>query len=492
MKTPNENPAAKNPAGKRQGWMTKGYERMDYGLYLAGQNIIYSLVTSFLVTYLLMCGIEIGKITTVMFAVKIWDTINDALFGGLFDKVKFKKQVKFLPWLRISVVLIPLATILMYAIPQKQSETVKLAWFAAAYVLWDSAYTLCDAPIYGIITTMTSNLAERTSIMSYSRLYTAGGIAVAMVLGNVLVSQKVGMSFTAVAVIGSLIAAATMLPICLRGKERNYSAQEQAQEFSFMQMFRYLFSNKYLLIYYLAFIISGALLTSGTIGLFVSYFLFGNELFNLILGAIAAVPGLILALCAPMIMRKVDKFKLLFWATAASAVLGLATYFVGYQNKALFITLTILRGLPAAMTGLLMFMFTPDCAEYGKFKTGVEARGITFSIQTFSAKLVSAIGTALSTFVLGLYGWQKMEAASFAEIQTLVEGGFSQTEQALHGLWVAHALIPAIGVALSLIPLLFYRLSDKDVQIMADCNAGEIERAEALEKLSPRLRKEFH
>ena len=44
------------------------------------------------------------KTAGIMLAVKVWDAVNDAIFGVLFDKVKFKSGKKFVPWLRISLV----------------------------------------------------------------------------------------------------------------------------------------------------------------------------------------------------------------------------------------------------------------------------------------------------------------------------------------------------------------------------------------------------
>jgi len=459
----------------REGWMTTAKERMDYGLYLAGQNIIYALITARLAIYLPMNGISPAASAPVLLIVKLWDAINDALFGGIFDKVKFKKQEKFLPWLRISVVFIPLTTVMMFAIPRGFGMTGKLVWFAIAYIFWDLAYTLCDVPIYGMITTMTNNLHERTSIMSYSKLYVGAAIAITIGLGDVLISQKVGMSFTTMAIVFSAIALATMLPICVRGKERNYQGHEQEQEFSFKQMFRYLISNKYLLIYYVSFILAEGLATSASLGIFVSYYLFGNELFNTVLMVLSSVPVLIVAVLMPKIIEKVDKFKILYWCKIACIALGLLIYFVGYSNIVVFIILSVLRSVPATVAGFLMFMFTPDCAEYGQYKTGTEASGITFAIQTFSAKLVAALSTALGAFALGRFGWKAVDAGSFAELRILTEQGFRQTPQALGGLWVTYAIIPVIGIILSVIVLRFYRLNDKSVQVMARCNSGEID-----------------
>ena len=475
-----------------EGWMTLRHERRDYGFYMIGQNIIYTFVTSFMVTYMLMCGIPPVKSAMVMLVVKIWDAVNDVLFGGLMDKIKFKKKVKFLPWVRVSVIFIPLFTFLMYAVPGSAGENIKLVWFAIAYVLWESFYTLCDAPIYGMVTTMTSDFNERNTIMSHSRIYSAVGAGLPALLGAYLVSREVGMSFTAVGGIFSAVALATMLPVCLRGKERNYAASDQEQEFGLREMFRYLVSNKYLFIFFGSYLVRHCLGTSEILNLFVSYYLFGHEIFSVILMVLTYLPVAILALFAPRLLKKIDKYKLFFYCNAACAVIGILIYLTGYSNVYLFVGLNMLRGVPVGILTFLVFMFTPDCAEYGKFKSGIDARGITFSLQTFSAKLTGSVATALGMFIIGLFGWKEVVANSFEELIALEAAqGPLQTPQAVNGLWVTYALIPVIGYVLSTVILYFYRLSNQDVQAMSDCNAGKITREEAIEQLTPAIRREF-
>lgn len=71
-------------------WVTSKQERMNYYLYFCGQNVIYALVSTYLVTFLLFQGVDPAKSAAVMLAVKIWDAVNDAIFGCIFDKVHFK------------------------------------------------------------------------------------------------------------------------------------------------------------------------------------------------------------------------------------------------------------------------------------------------------------------------------------------------------------------------------------------------------------------
>jgi Na+/melibiose symporter-like transporter len=126
-------------------------------------------------------------------------------------------------------------------------------------------------------------------------------------------------------------------------------------------------------------------------------------------------------------------------------------------------------------------MFTPDCAEYGQYKSGVSATGITFAIQTFSVKITAAVSSSLALFLLGLFNWISVQASDFAELQAL---NVQQPPEAITGLWIVYALIPTIGLAIAGVFYLFYKLNDKDVQIMAKCNSGEITREEAEAQLS--------
>ena len=131
--------------------------------------------------------------------------------------------------------------------------------------------------------------------------------------------------------------------------------------------------------------------------------------------------------------------------------------------------------------GVMMFMFTPDCAEYGKFKSGIEAKGITFSIQTFMTKLTGAVASSLNLFLLGVIGWKDVSAAE--NFDQLKELNIVQSPQTLDGLWFLFIMVPAIGVALGMIFWAFYGLKDKDVQVMTEANSGKITREEALGKL---------
>ena len=462
-------------------YMTTFKERLSYWSYFIGQNVYYNITAAFISTYLAMQGIDLAKVAIVLLIVKVWDAVNDPIFGFIFDKVKFKNGQKCLPWLRLSTLLIPVVTIILFSIPSGLSELGKLIWFGVAYVLWDSVYTLTDVPAYAMLNTMTDNLQERNTLLSVNRIFSGAGMLIYGVVLPLLISEQVGMSASWAVAILAIFSALTMVPLCANCKERNYKPEEERDSFTPRQMFSYLGKNKYLLIYYGGYCATDALKTSGAVTLLVSFYLFGDSLFAIVLNVLNMIPGVFAAMLMPTILKRFDKFKTLFWCNIVNIVLGLLIYFTGYGNQALFLTLTCIRTIPMSIVGILAFMFTPDCAEYGQYTSGISAKGITFAIQTFSVKITAAISSSLALGLLGLFSWISVEAESFEELAAL---NIQQSPAALSGLWIVYALVPVIGMILSTFFYLGYKLNDKDVQIMAKCNAGEITRQEAEALLS--------
>lgn len=477
-------------------WQTNSAERKSYYSYFLGQNMIYSMLAAYLTTFLVFKGIDPIKSGAVVMAVKVWDAVNDALFGVIFDKIKFKSGKKYIPWLKIACALTPASTVAVFIMPSAIGETAKLIWFALAYIIWDTAYTICDVPAFGIITAMTSNIEERNTILSLKGITGGIGSALTTVVVTLFIGQSINIGYGFTSIIIAVIAAATMFPVCYKCEERNQTIDEE--QFTVRRMLQYVVSNKYLLIYYIGYIFYSGAQTYTSMHLLASYYIFGNELISLVTGTVAALPQLVMALFVPKIIRKMDKTRLFLLSAAASIILSILVVptvdpagEVTTLNLVLFIVMFMLRSIPLGIIGVLSFTFTPDCAEYGQYKTGTEAKGITFAIQTFAVKLAAAISGSLTLILLGLYNFKtkfvingiEAEVNTFADLEA-INARALQTTEAIEGLWFTYNVIPIIGLVIALGIWWFYKLNDKDVQIMADYNVGKITREEAESKLS--------
>jgi probable glucitol transport protein GutA len=454
--------ARKEKSGVKAEYRTGAGARFSYGSYFLGQNIYYMLLMSFMTVFFTDVGIPAITVAAIALVVKVWDAVNDPIFGGIVDRVRFK-QGKFLPWVKISLIAIPLSTIFLFAIPAGISLGAKVVWAVVGYMLWDTAYTICDVPIFGLVTTVTDSIHERTSYIAMGRvLGILAAVLVSIVIGGV--RQAIG-GWLPTTVVLSVSALVFMIPVCFTAKEK-YAPPPSEKEIGLKEMIRFVGKNKYLLIVYGALVICMGLNTGSGLGMYFARYNLGSETVLMTMTLLQIAPMMLFSALIPSITRRVDKFHVLVWSLLGSGVLGIIAWFVGYSNQAVFFGLLLLRNLINAGSVAVMFLFTPDCAEYGHYKTGIAAPGISFSIQTFSAKLISALSTALGALALSLIGFVEMEGAVQSE-------GFPDR------LWLIYTLIPSFAYFLALPLLSRYKLRDKYVVAMTRCNNGEISREEA-------------
>lgn len=445
----------------------KPVEKFSYAVYFLGQGLIYTVVAQCLMYYYnTQVHIAALVVSGILFAGKIWDAVNDTLFGMIVDAIKFKSGKKFLPWLRMSTVLIPLSTILLFCLNDKMSMTLRIVLAVITYMIWDTCYTLCDAPIYALPTAMTSNVKERSGFMTFS----AAGGALASALAVVVFvpfAEKNGYFLTAIIV--SVISFICMLFICVFGKERYKVRPELIEKpASLRDTWDYLIHNKYLLYYYANRLITGSISVSMLI--YVAKYCLGDVKWMSIVVGLSAVPILILFLFSGKIFRRFDKIVIYRFCTIAGVCLHVVTMLVGYKNLYVVVALLVMSTALAILPSILWGAIPQDCVEYGTYKTGIRKEGITFALQTFANKLTAAFATMFSGVVLTVI--------HFDETVAVVP------QATIDGMWYLNFLIPIVGQLLGLGFLFAYKLRDADVQVMSDCNAGKITQEEAQALLS--------
>ncbi len=449
----------------KEGYRVGGAEKTSYALYFFGQNVFYGLIGLNVQVMFADVGITAAAVAVILLVTKIWDAVNDPLFGILIDKIRFKRG-RFLPWLRISLPVITISSIFLFFLPASASPAAKIAWAIIGYVAWDMSYTLCDVPIFVLPTSMTDNIKERTGILAIGRYIATFGI-IGVMVALPMVQARLGWAMTGLVL--SILGAVTMIPLLFKGKERYIVRPEK--EVTLKEMFRYVAGNKYLLIFYIGLFFSNLTNFAMTLGIFFARYNLGDQDLGTVISLAAALPMMVVGAFIPMITKKIDKFQLYFYATIINAALGVVRYFLGYSNFGLYMAAAVVQGIFAGITGVLVFMFTPDCLEYGTYHTGERAEGVAASVQTFFVKLIGSVAGPLAFAILAVFGFVSGETAT-------------QTELAKTGIFMCMTLFPAVGMFLSVIVLRFYKLRDKDVQVMATYNMGRISKEEAEAQLA--------
>lgn len=436
-------------------------ERFLYGLYAFGAILSYYAIYSYLQLYLTDIGISAAAVGVIFIIAKVWDAVNDPMFGVIVDKANLKGG-KFIPWLKIGAVAIPLSTILMFLIPSKLPVAVKIIWALVSYIIWDLAYTMYDAPISALATVATDNTNERNklyAIASFGVYF--GGILVAILVP--MFYPAIGWSFTII-VLG-IICLISMLPLPFKAKER-FSAPRDKEPTS-KEIIQNLFKNKYLLIVTLSAIIGSVTGFSTTLQGYFAIHCLENAAMMTPLALASAVPILLVVFIVPKVLEKVDKFRVYIITRIASILLSLIIYFCGYQNVGLFLGLVIVRAFIDAFWAQIGIMFIADCVEYGQYKTGERNEGVSFSLKAFTNKMVVALAGAIAMFLLGAIGFVSGD-------------GVTQTVEVVRGIWFLYAFCPVIGAVISVIMMLIlYKLRDHEINLIKKVNIGEMSREEA-------------
>ncbi|MFA7486406.1 MAG: MFS transporter, partial [Phycisphaerae bacterium] len=115
----------------------------------------------------------------------------------------------------------------------------------------------------------------------------------------------------------------------------------------------------------------------------------------------------------------------------------------------LIFAFNVLLSLCYAPTIPMLWAMMADVADYGEWKTGRRATGMTFSATTFGLKMGLSLGGALSGWLLGYFGYV---------------AGVDQTEFALRGLRLMMSVIPAIPFFIGVAVLFLYKI-DKQTEI---------------------------
>ena len=453
---------------EQKGFITSKKERFAYCLFFLGQNILWGYA-GYVETFLTDVGIAAGTAALILLVPKLWDAINDMIFGYLIDRTTFKNGQKFIPWVRIGVTAVGLTTIALFAIPESASQSVKVVWFLVAYVLFDISYTILDAPAYAVTTVMTSDVQERTSIIAGGKLWAMVGGVVATVLVPML-RPKLGWFVGCVVFV--VVSVIMMVPMMFSVKERHSENATAEENPSFKEIINYLKHNKYLMVTLVAMLLLGIASLEQKMAIYMGRICLGQENTATLVAAGAAVSVIFVSAIVPKLSRKWDKFYVLCGGLAFTVVMNIVAYFVGSDSLVMAILMTMLKCSGLGFWSVVIYMLIADTVEYGTYKTGTRAAGISFSLQTFVAKLKNGLIGTVVLFSLSAVGFVEGEHAV-------------QPAGVADGVWALFCLLPAAGFAIALVILLaFYKLRSDEVQVMSLYNNGQISKEEAEQKLA--------
>ena len=459
-------------------------EAIAYSIAGFGQNFICTIVGSYLTIFMtdaLLFGasdVMIGGVTGamavafLMLGTRIYDACNDPIMGSIVDRTRTKwgKCRPYLKWMPIPIAVM---TILCFCPFLEPKATSTFAIISVVYVIWSMVYTVVDVPYWGLSTCMTNNTTIRGNVLTVARLLStlgAGIVTVGVPIITSAVTNKYKGADGAVLpqfidanantlkwtyFICALVFTAIAIPMFYYGfrntKERFTSTENPP---SLGHNLKLLFKNRELLLVVLSGILGGArMVYTYTGGLyFAKYVLKEEGLYSLI--TLLVVPGgAVASILVPWMTKKFTKKWAYIGVHVLGAVVMFAMYFIGYDANWKLVVCAIglvLLGIPQGVNNIVTYAMIGDTVEYLEWKTGERAEGICFAMQTFINKIGMAVGAFIGVFS---YSW--------AGINPTAADGVYITAQGEQTLWNLLVLSGALSMVGTIIPMLFYRLTEK-------------------------------
>ena len=452
-------------------------EKIGYGLGDSASSIFYKLFTTFLMFfYTDVFGIPAAAAGTMILVTRIWDAANDPIMGLIADRTS-TRWGKFRPYLVWVAVPFGIIGILTFTTPNF-GPAGKLAYAYITYTLMMMVYTAINVPYSSLIGVMTSDSIERTSLASYRYFFAyAGGILLQATLfklselygkGNNSLGWQLSIAHFA------LIAIILFIVTFLWTKERIKPIQNEKPLVKTDLMDLMMNRQWLILLLVVIFAIIFNQLREGAAVYYFKYYIMNTSLqvfgksvhleyktLTSILIPVWTASNMLGVLMATWLARTLGKKQAFNLFMIISVFASLLYYTVTPDCIYYLFILQIVVGIAAGLPLPLMLAMFGDIVDYSEWKTGRRATGLIFSSVSMSQKFGSALGIALTGYILAAFGYQPERIT--AESQT--------------GIKFMMSVIPALAAGFSVLMLYFYRLNDnymKGIEVELSKRRGSI------------------
>jgi GPH family glycoside/pentoside/hexuronide:cation symporter len=426
-------------------------EKVGYSLGDSAANFIFQTVMMFLmIFYTDVLGISGVAAGWIFLATRIWDAVNDPMMGAIADRTN-TRWGKFRPWILWSAIPFGIIGVLMFTAPNF-SPTGKIIYAFVTYNLMMMIYTVNNVPYCSLTGVLTGDNVERTGLAQYRFIFAMLATLVVQSFAPYMVKyfgkgndakgfQLTMMVFCSLAVVFFVITFLTT-------KERVKPDPQQKTSLK-LDIKDLIFNPAWLAIVFLTIFIFIYLSLRGAMTPYYFKYYVGREdllgKFNM-LGMGVTLPCILLAKPLAFRFGKRNTFLVCLFLTA---VFASAYLFIPRDAIAVMFIFQVLVSGCYAPTIPMLWAMIADVADFGEWKTGRRATGMTFSATTFGLKMGLALGGALTGWLLSYYGYVANQ---------------EQTEFALKGIRWMMSIIPAIPFFIGVAILFLYKI-DKRTEI---------------------------
>ena len=153
----------------------KWYNKVGYGSGDIAGNVVYALLSAFVMIFLTdTVGMNAGIVGTLIAVSKLFDGVSDIFFGSMIDKTH-TKMGQARPWMFYGYFGCAICLVAIFCIPANMSSFAQYAWFFIAYTMLNAGFYTANNIAYSALTALiTKNNHERVQMGSIRFMFAFG------------------------------------------------------------------------------------------------------------------------------------------------------------------------------------------------------------------------------------------------------------------------------------------------------------------------------
>jgi len=432
-------------------------KKLMYGVGDIGFSLTSTIMGVYFLFFLVeVVGLRPGIAAIPILVGKIWDFVNDPIFGYISDRTR-SRWGRRRPYLLFGALPLAFTFTMLWYKPGFESTTALVAYYSIAYIIFEASATMLYMPYFALTPELTSDYDERTSLTSYRMFFSILGSLLAFTVPSIIVGKFTPENAPRVLLMGAIFGLVSALPMFLTffGTEEREDLVDLEKP-TLLESIKSVWKNvpfRYGLGIFLATWISVDILQSSLL-FYVKFVVQRESEEQLIMAMIFVIAMFALPIWNWVSKRWSKRYAYMagiaFWAVVQMALIMMTPT----TSLTLILILCALAGIGVAAAHVLPWAILPDAIEWYEYKTGERHEGMFYSITTLARKITSAGTVPLIGLVLEFTGYQSNLAV--------------QSSEAVRGIKMVIGPIPAVLLCVGIFIAYKYPLDRDDFLAIVD------------------------
>jgi len=389
-------------------------DKLGYAMGDLASLLVFGLVQSVLQKYYTdVLGIGVVSIMVMFIVARVWDAINDPIWGRIIDNARAHPDGRYRHWLKVFAVPTALGAVLMFVKLPGLSAKGYLVYAYVTYILFGMLYTCINIPYGSLAQVITSDEKERSSLSVFRSIGSTFGAMPAMALISLCYVRTAEgrsvMSYRKILIGVIVIAVCSVLAYFLSyawTKERVETKPAPRQKGQAMKVIGLLVKSRpFMAVCVASMLFLAAQMFSQSYYTYLFNYYFNAPGLSMLPTVCQYLPVAVIMFFAGRLGNRFGRREVCAYGMLLAGAFNLVLYLMGTRNVWLYLLVCLMSGIGSAFMFLLVWALATDAIDYNEVTFGVHDEATSYAFYTFMRKLGQTVAAVLVNMALLRIGY---------------------------------------------------------------------------------------